>query len=157
MKLLFDEMLGNLASWCRILGIDSAYASGRSDTAILHEAASGGRMLVTRDAELAKRCARGGGACILLREAPLEAQIAQVIRESGAKATYPHRTRCASCNGELRPAGKDEVVAGVPEGVRDMQAEFWRCTSCGKVFWEGGHWRNIGRVYARVEMLLRTS
>jgi len=157
MRLLFDEMLGNLCSWCRILGIDSAYAPGKSDSSILQMAASEGRMLVTRDAELARRCRIRGVGCVLARDAPLEEQIAQILRESGAKAAYPQRTRCASCNGELRIAERGEVSGSVPESVLSMQGEFWKCASCGKVFWEGGHWRNIGRIRSKVEMLLRTS
>jgi uncharacterized protein with PIN domain len=154
MKLLFDEMLKNLASWCRILGIDSEFFSGKSDSQLLEHAEKSGRVFVTRDFPLSVRCEKHGIRFILIKSDAIEEQIAQVIRETGVKVSFPENTRCATCNGELDVVPKESVKDGLPGNVIANHDTFWRCRSCGKVFWEGGHWKNIRRIYARVKELL---
>ena len=154
MKLLFDEMLKNLASWCRILGIDSEFSSGRSDSQLLEHAKKTGRIFVTRDFPLSLRCEKWGVRCILIKSDAIEEQLAQVIRETGAEVSFPEKTRCAACNGELDVVPKESVREGLPDNVIAHHDRFWKCRSCGKVFWEGGHWKNIRRIYGRVKELL---
>jgi uncharacterized protein with PIN domain len=35
MRLIFDQMLRRTATWCRILGIDSEFFEGKSDSELL--------------------------------------------------------------------------------------------------------------------------
>jgi uncharacterized protein with PIN domain len=156
MKLLFDEMLKNLASWCRLLGIDSAYYPGRSDSQLLHAAMKEGRILFTRDLPLSLRCDKHGVRAILVKSDIIEEQIAQVLRETKIEPAFPDFTRCASCNGELEDAPKESVAGLVPENTLERHERFWRCKSCGKVFWQGGHWRNIRRIYEKAKALAQS-
>ena len=34
-------------------------------------------------------------------------------------------------------------IAAVPDGVIEKQDEFWACSRCGKVFWQGSHWDKV--------------
>lgn len=154
MKLLFDEMLKRTVSWCRILGIDSEFLSGKSDTALLEYAKNKKLIFVTRDAPLYQRCVKAGVSCLLIKSDVIEEQIAQIVKETGAVISFPEKTRCAACNGELDVVSRESVKAEVPETTYETQNKFWKCRSCGKIYWEGGHWRNIRKVYDKVKELL---
>ncbi|MFH0737492.1 MAG: Mut7-C RNAse domain-containing protein [Candidatus Micrarchaeota archaeon] len=165
MKLLFDQMLGNLARWCRILGIDSGFFTGESDSQLIGLAKKQDRIVITRDSELAKRCGRsgpGGGidgpeariGCVLVKDGTLEEQIAQILKETGAAVTFPEKTRCASCNGELVLVPKAGVEGEVEKTTFAHHERFWRCSGCKKLFWEGGHWKNITRIYGKAKSLM---
>jgi uncharacterized protein len=152
MKLLFDEMLRNLCSWFRILGVDSVFASGRNDSQILHLAMKEGRVLITRDLPLTVRCEKHGVKFVFVKSDAIEEQIAQVLSETGLRPAFPGGTpRCASCNGELADAPKDSVAGKVPQNTLEHHEKFWRCMTCGKVYWEGGHWNNIRRIYDKAK------
>ncbi|MDD5340359.1 MAG: Mut7-C RNAse domain-containing protein [Candidatus ainarchaeum sp.] len=154
MAILLDEMLKRTASWCRVLGIDTQFITGKSDTWLLQYAKKGKLVLVTKDMELFGRCQKQGVQCIFLKTDSREEQVAQIIRDTGVRMTFPERTRCPKCNGELAVVDAASVKDDVPETVADAQQRFWKCASCGKVYWEGSHWRNITRVYERVRALL---
>ncbi len=153
MKLLFDEMLKHLASWCRLLGIDSAFYTGKSDSQLLHMAMKEGRILVTRDRPLSLRCETHGVQFIFIRSDAIEEQIAQVLKETGVAVEFPNFKRCSVCNGELEEAAKDSVKGKVPDNTLEQNERFWRCKSCGRLFWMGGHWKNIMRVYEKAKAL----
>jgi uncharacterized protein with PIN domain len=37
----------------------------------------------------------------------------------------------------------DVVVVGVPDKVIACHNQFFQCTACGKIYWEGGHLKRI--------------
>ncbi len=154
MKLLFDEMLKNLASWFRILGVDSEFFSGHSDSELLEHAQKTGRTVVTRDLPLSLRCEKRGVRFVFVKSDAIEEQIAQVIRETGIEISFPDKTRCAACNGELEIVPKESVKDSVPPNVAEHHERFWKCKSCGKIYWEGGHWKNIRRIYEKAKEIL---
>jgi uncharacterized protein with PIN domain len=154
MKLLFDEMLKNLSSWARILGIYSEFYAGKSDSELFNKAKKDGLIIVTKDLRLHIRCQTGGVKSILVKGDSLDEQLAQVLKESGAEVTFPGKTRCAKCNGELLDAEPESVKADVPETVLLKQKRFWRCSACKRVYWEGGHWKNITRIYDRAKAIM---
>ncbi len=153
-RFLFDEMLKKLASWCRILGLDSQWYSGKSDTQLLALAKKEGLVFVTRDLPLSIRCEKAGVRCVFIKSDDIVEQLAWLIKESGAEKeiSFPEKTRCAACNGELDSVGAEEAkTAGkLPENVIGHHETFWRCRSCGRFYWEGGHWMNIRRIYRQV-------
>jgi len=151
MRFLFDEMLKNLAHWFRILGIDSEFFTGKSDTQLLEYARKNRLIFVTRDFPLYERCKKKGVDCVLVKDEPLEDQIVQVLNETGATVTFPQKTRCASCNGELEEKAGEELAGEIPEKTSAHQQKFWKCKNCGKVFWEGSHWKNINRIFGNVQ------
>ncbi len=155
MKLLFDEMLKSLSSWARILGIYSEFYSSKSDSELLAIARKDGLIMVTRDVRLHIRCQTAGVKSILIKSDVIEEQLAQLLKESGATVTFPEKTRCAKCNGELVDATADDVK-DVPEAVIKTHSKFWRCSSCKRVYWEGGHWKNITRIYEKAKAIMAT-
>ncbi len=146
---LFDSMLWKTAKWMRLIGVDAEFSSG-SDTEVLARAAESGRVLVTRDGELAKRAWEKGLECVLLPQGSVEEDVGRLLAAYGLEAGFLERTRCPECNGELE---KMECggLADVPADVKAEGRRCWRCASCGKLYWEGGHWINIKKVLGKIE------
>jgi hypothetical protein len=136
-----DEMLGSLARWLRIMGYDTTYEKGRGDNEILASSRSEGRVLLTRDEELAQR---GAPSSLYVRSDDLDEQLRQVASAFGLAADEA-MARCTVCNGELDLLPREEAEGRVPLGALESNEEFFRCDSCGKVYWKGSHWDNIRR------------
>ena len=146
---LFDSMLWKTAKWMRLIGVDAEFVSG-SDTEVLRKAGESGRILVTRDGELAERAWEKGLACVLLPQGSVEEDVGKLLAAYGLEARFPEGTRCPECNGELEKA-ECGSLADVPEDVKVGGKRCWKCASCGKSYWEGGHWINIKKVLGKIE------
>ena len=140
MRFLCDQMLGTLATWLRILGYDTAYARDVDDAALLRQAASEQRRLLTRDKELASR----NDDAILIESTDLEEQLRRVIEATGMDLSREAMlSRCTVCNTPVCKVEKAAVAGEVPEHAYEQHEEFWRCPSCGRIYWKGTHWDNM--------------
>ncbi|HKZ98123.1 MAG TPA: Mut7-C RNAse domain-containing protein [Thermoplasmata archaeon] len=135
MKLICDHMLGSLARWLRFMGHDTAYPKAMDDRDLIRKAREEDRVLLTRDKELAARFA----GAIVVRSDVLEAQIREVASALPLRVLDP-LSRCSVCNTPIEPASLEAVRDLVPEGVLARERAFWRCPTCGKVYWQGSHW-----------------
>jgi len=151
MKLLFDAMLRNTSKWARLFGVDSEYMS-EEDKDVIKSAFGSGRILVTMDKELSQRAQKAGLKTILLSTFDVSEQLYEIEKALGQEIfLFPDKTRCTVCNGALRKAGLEEVRGKIPGKVEKFQKEFWICTDCGKTYWEGGHWKNIIKMYEELK------
>lgn len=156
MKLLLDRMLGNLASWLRILGTDAVYEREADDERLLERARDEDRILLTRDRELAERSRALGIRVHLLGPGEVADHLAGLHRALGL-ALAPKFDRCSLCNGApLRPA-EPEDLAGKDYVPEARPRELWVCPDCGQIYWEGGHWKNIRRVLEEARQIQRPS
>ncbi len=151
MKLLCDHMLGTLAKWLRFMGYDTTYPGPLDDSELLAVAKQEGRVLLTRDKELVGRSRDA----IRVRSDDLEEQIREVASRLELKLVDP-LSRCSLCNAVLVAASAEEVGGLVPEGVRARHDTFWRCPSCGKVYWQGTHWARMVERLDRLPLDLGT-
>ncbi len=147
-RLIFDEMLRRTATWCRIFGVDSRYVRDVPDSEILKIAEDENRVLVTRDEKLAELCRTK---VVLLKNDRLEDQLNQLKSELGGIFTFPEKTRCPACNGRLEIVDKEKVKDRVVDNVYKQNEKFWECEECGKVYWEGSHWKNITRIFKNIK------
>jgi uncharacterized protein with PIN domain len=138
-RFLADEMLGTLAKWLRIMGYDTSYAKDMRDEDIKAMAIREGRVLLTRDKALAM-AARGSG--LYVDSDVIEEQVAQVAMAYGLGFDASN-TRCALCNGALKPVTLDEARREAPPRSLEMTERFFRCECCHRLYWEGTHWNNI--------------
>jgi len=136
---LADAMLGRLARWLRLLGFDTAYAGAASDYQIAARARAEGRVVLTRDREMARR---RGIRCFLVSSQALEEQLREVVTAFG-RPVPEAAPRCPRCNGELAEAERAWVRTRVPAHVFETHARFGRCTVCGRIYWPGSHWQRI--------------
>jgi uncharacterized protein with PIN domain len=135
LKLLADGMLGTLAKWLRLLGYDTAYDNAAADPELARRARAEGRVLLTRDRELA---GRRGLRTLLIRSETLQEQVREVQDALGPPPD-PALSRCAVCNAALETVSPDAVADRVPPYVLRTQTEFRRCPGCGRVYWPGTH------------------
>jgi len=111
-KLLCDHMLGSLARWLRFMGYDTAYPPPGPDRELVDCARREGRILLTRDKELAARVSGS----VQVRSDDLEEQIREVAAVLRLRLVDP-LSRCSLCNEILSPVPADDVKSFVPEGV----------------------------------------
>jgi len=134
-----DHMLGTLAKWLRFLGHDVVYPGPLKDDELKAIAEREGRTLLTRDRELSGRAAGS----LYIASDDLDEQLVQVLRQFQLPGDLS-MTRCSLCNTPLRQVLKADVRGSVPDGVFERQEEFWRCDACGRFYWQGTHWNNMG-------------
>jgi len=151
MKLLFDAMLRNTAKWARLFGVDSEYIT-KEDQDILESASESGRILITMDKELSERAKKKGVTTVFLTTFDVSEQLYCIEQELRQEIFhFPDKTRCTVCNGNLEKAKIKDVKSKIPEKVANFQREFWICEDCGKIYWEGGHWKNITKTYEELK------
>lgn len=154
---LLDDMLKKTARWMRILGIDADHIEKVSDDVVLERAQKTKRLLLTMDVPLYRRCFKREIPCVLVPPGNATEQIAFVLKQYPAKITFPRKTLCPRCNGELERVPKARVKDKVFPKVYARHRVFWLCTNkeCGKIYWEGTHWARIRKVADEVKRLLR--
>jgi hypothetical protein len=138
-RFLVDGTAGKLARWLRVLGFDAVYAAHCEAPAIARLARQSGRMVLTRNTEVAGRLANKA---ILLESEHLRGQLEQVIDSVGKDACRPF-SRCNVCNRKLERVEKEAVRGRVPEFVYATQEAFSCCPECGRYFWHGTHYANM--------------
>ena len=140
-RFVADAHLGGLAHLLRMTGFDTLYDNHYQDDAIERIAAAEGRIVLTRDRELLKR--RGITHGCYVHALRSELQLREVFdRLDLARSARPF-TRCLSCNALLRPIDALEAAPRVPPRVRAHYERFVTCDGCGRIFWEGSHWRRM--------------
>ncbi len=153
MRFLCDAMLGGLAKWLRAAGHDTLYASedtdASSDRELVRLAMGQERTLLTSDAGFLERAPVRDGEVgfLFVPHATVEERLRLV---AGHYRLERHAPRCMRCNGKLEEISREEAERIVPEKVAERQDEFFRCKSCGRLFWYGTHWERIGARLERV-------
>jgi uncharacterized protein with PIN domain len=141
MKFIADAMLGRLAKWMRLLGCDVVYHPDIEDGQLVRIAREEGRILLTRDTLLLER--RGLRQPIFIRSDDISQQLLEIRHLLNSCEAEPPG-KCPVCNGSLEDVpDKVEIRTAVPDFVYLNHNRFLRCSGCGKVYWEGTHYRNI--------------
>ena len=140
-RFVADAHLGGLAHLLRMTGFDTLYDNHYQDDEIERIAAAQGRVVLTRDRELLKR--RGITHGCYVHALRSELQLREVFdRLDLARSARPF-TRCLSCNAPLKPISALEAAPHVPPRVRALHQRYVTCEGCGRIFWEGSHWRRM--------------
>ncbi len=149
MEFTADTMLGRLSGWLRLMGYDVHYKADFEDDEII--ASAKGRMILTRDGALFEMAKRRGLPVLLVRATDIKGQLSQLREEIGIELyDTPEHSRCPLCNGEVESIEKEKIKGEVPAGVLE-NSEFWICKNCQKIYWEGGHWKNIREMVKDVQ------
>jgi len=145
MRFIADRMLGTLTRYLRFMGYDTLSANSlepgnsREDTALLGIARAEGRILLTRDRELARR---GGEQAVFLESEEVMAQI-RALSSLGLITPGLVMDRCSLCNTVLRPATDAEIAEADYLPEERISLEFFLCPACRKIYWMGSHGRNL--------------
>jgi uncharacterized protein len=141
LKFVLDVHLGRLAGYLRMLGFDTVYDNRTSDAELVRISAEQGRILLTRDRGVLKHSAVTRG--YWLRETDSRRQAEEIVRRFDLARCLRPLTRCMVCNRALTTASKAEVEGRVPRKVLEWCDAFEQCPGCGRVYWEGSHYRRM--------------
>ena len=145
MKFLVDQMLGTLAKWLRLCGLDTYYASQKiNDEELLIIAKKEHRILITRDKELHQRAKKREISTLLTMSRSLSEQLNLLFQ------TYPiiidklnPLSRCSLCNTQITTIEKELVKQKVPQRIYQQHDQFWFCSHCQQIYWRGTHYEKI--------------
>lgn len=140
---LCDAMLGGLARWLRASGYDAEFEHGIDDAELVRRAGQSGQIVLSSDGGVfARNIVRSGAvrALYVPRGLGKLEQLGFVLRTLGLPVRDP---RCMACSGALVEVAKEDVRDEAPRATFACQAQFWRCTRCGKLLWRGTHWKRI--------------
>ncbi len=153
LKFIVDHNAGKLVKLLRLMGYDTTFFNGESDSAMVTMAIAEDRIIVTRDTHILQRRAvtRGRLKVILVQSDNPEEQ----IRELAASLKLDCRSRtfslCLECNRPLVNVSKEQVKALVPPFVFKTQDEYRQCPACRRIYWKGTHWEDMVRKLEKIE------
>jgi len=143
-RFLADAMLGRLARWLRLLGVDCAFDKEIGDRELVRRGIEEERIILTRDHRLPEEWWVRD--IHLLRTTALHDQLAEVVGCFGLAPALRPLTRCSECNLVLVPTTRDAVADRVPPHALESSEVFSRCPGCERVYWEGSHAARIRQV-----------
>ncbi len=144
-RFVADRMLGTLCRYLRFMGYDTISANSLSpgnsseDTLLIRIAHDEGRVLLTRDRELASRAGTAG---ILITSDDVIEQVTQ-LRDAMRIDPEIRMTRCSLCNTPLREASPFEIACADYAPKDNTGFAFFFCPHCDKLYWNGSHGKNL--------------
>ncbi|PMP59491.1 MAG: hypothetical protein C0172_01450 [Caldisphaera sp.] len=151
-------MLGKLTKWLRILGYDVLYSRDYSDNQIIDIAKKSRRTILTGDKGLYYKAKKLNLDVIFIDSL----KPAQILADLYVKKIIeldvnPEKSRCPECNGKLvKITDKNVIKSRVPPAALKNHDVFYLCNSCGQIYWEGSHWKNIRRIISEAKLLRPT-
>jgi uncharacterized protein len=139
MKFLCDAMLGKLARYLRVFGLDAEYVSDIGELSRYHNVIDPPYFLTRRT-----RGVRYERSIVLKADKARDQlrEIRQVIRPYIRPEAI--MDRCMDCNVPLAVVPKSDIEQLVPEFVLHRYEAFKTCPSCRKVYWAGSHAASMG-------------
>jgi len=156
LKFIADGMVGRLARWLRLIGNDVVYSRDLTDNELIKRAVTEARILLTSDVELYRRAVADGADSFLVKGRTEAERLARIAKRFRIDLDINTATsRCPTCNATIRPVKKEQVKGMVPASTYKVFNEFWECTNrdCGKIYWQGSHWKKIGEHLSKAERL----
>lgn len=136
--LVCDNMLGRLARWLRMLGLDAPLVRQPPPRV------GPGAVLLTR-----REALRAKPGVIFITSNDPRAQLRQTIKELDYNLDdIKLFSRCLTCNQQVSPLPRQAAASLVPDHVWQTAARFTQCPSCGKIYWPGSHGQR-GRRFLR--------
>ena len=137
---MLDVHLGKLARRLRLLGFDCLYRNDYPDREIIHDALVQQRAILTRDRGILKHRSVIYG--LLIRSDRVDEQIREVFRRYLLTTSQLLlEQRCPLCNGVLEAVEKSRIRDRLLPKTIQYYSDFLQCSNCGKIYWEGAHFR----------------
>lgn len=144
MKFIVDGMLGKLARWLRMMGHNVRYLDTADDSQLLKMAKNECRVLLTRDFELYQRATTKGLNVFYVEGRTEEERLAELASRYGIRLEIDMTlSRCPKCNSTVERISKEKAKGRVERSTFTHCNEFWECSRCRQVYWQGAHWTQI--------------
>ena len=142
-RFIVDNNVGKLVKWLRIMGYDTLFFGGSSDSGMIAIALNEDRVILTRDTQIMKRRVITSGQlkAILITSDEPELQMRQVIDTLNLNCQFRPFTLCLECNQPLVERSKEQVKDLVPPYVFQTQSQYVECPACHRIYWRGTHWQ----------------
>jgi len=141
MKFIADAMLGRLAKWLRLLGYDVLYYPAIDDRQVIKISREQERTILTRDTRMLQ--CKAVRDAVFIRSDRIAGQLLEMKNILKVNGPDPGE-RCTVCNNRLAAVtDRAEIKDLVPDYVYHNFNSFMRCSFCGKIYWEGSHYKNI--------------
>jgi uncharacterized protein with PIN domain len=140
-RFIVDQNLSKLARWLRLLGFDTRCEADLSKLQIVNDSLQEERVILTTNKSILKmkNVTRG----YYVREQIIDRQIPEIFKRFDLRNRIKPFTRCMVCNGKLGPIDKASVTGKIPKRITEQFEIFMQCEKCGKIYWEGSHYRKI--------------
>lgn len=142
---ILDVHLGKLARLLRMAGFDSYYRNDLDDSEIIKRAVAENRIILTRDLGILKNSRVTKG--YYIRSQNPREQLKEVINRFQLRSSINFFSRCMECNGEITETATADIEHALKPGTRQCYKKFFRCTQCGKIYWEGSHFERMRDLY----------
>jgi len=141
-RFLCDEMLGQLCRYLRAAGYDTAFANnGHQDRELLQQCHDEGRYFLTQD-QLVREHKAARDIALILPQGNLD-QLAALLGARFQLDWLSHAfTRCLVDN-TLLQAADPASAASVPPDARRPDEPLRICPACGRVYWQGSHYKRM--------------
>ena len=152
-KFAVDAMHGSLARKLRAFGFDAAYYRRGGDAGFIELAASEGRVILSSDRLLVSKATSRGLPAVLLEGTTDGSRIREISAAAPGLGVTLRRggPLCSLCGGELQSISRAEASGSVPPSVAGRHRLFFRCASCGHLYWHGGHWKKLMSLARRLD------
>jgi uncharacterized protein len=140
-RFILDTHLGKLANYLRMLGFDTLYRNDYQDEELSAAASGGERIVLTRDLGVLKRREVIYG--YYVRSVDPLRQAAELLRRFNLFDAIDPFHRCLACNGLLAAVDKAEILDQLEPKTLLYYDEFYRCQSCGQIYWKGSHFTRM--------------
>lgn len=138
MRFVCDVMLGKLAKYLRLLGLDAVYLRDISQLKSMSESEKP-CIFITRRAKFigCQRTLTIHSESARKQVTELKDHLKPLIERSKVL------NRCIECNVLLEEVDRADVEHRVPEFVYHHYKRFKKCPSCKRIYWEGSHAKHM--------------
>ncbi|GGO86677.1 hypothetical protein GCM10011348_38050 [Marinobacterium nitratireducens] len=147
-RFILDVHLGRLARRLRLLGLDTWYRNHMDDRPIIRLARLQGRTILTRDRGLLQQPEVTHG--YYMRATSPDRQLHEFLARFEPWPWLNPFSRCSRCNGLIERLPESEVRRRVPPRLYLEFRDFFRCSCCDQIYWQGSHYERLRRYIDRL-------
>jgi len=147
-RFVADVHLNKLARHLRMAGFDTLCEPDWDDDRIVACSIAQRRTILTRDKGMLRRSEVERG--YFVRAVASEEQLAEVLSALQLESAVTPFTRCRECNTPLTDANATALATRVPPRIRELYEHYRGCPTCGRVYWEGSHYRRMRDMLERI-------
>lgn len=138
-----------------MLGHDVTYFRSADDERLITISKSEKRVLLTRDYRLYQRAVSHGLETVFVEAIDEAGKLADLAKQFGFVLDIDLSvSRCPKCNAEIKSVSKEIVINQIPKATSIYYDDFWKCSVCGQIYWQGAHWERIERTLEEAKSIL---